>query len=627
MKDLLPYYERELSFLRQHSQAFAECYPKIAARLQMSGEGCDDPHVERMIESCALLSARVTKRLEDGYPEFSESLLNVLYPHYLRPFPSCAIAHFDADERELQLASVVSIERGTELQSRPVRGAPCTFRTAWRVNIVPVRVARLGFSPIAQAPSGVQLAAEASAMLSLSLELKLEGAQAWINSGATLRLFIDAEPSVAAALRDALFLAVIGAHVENGGGWYAIDHALIEPVGFAADEALIDFPDNAHDAYRHLTEYFAFPEKYDFFDLALGRLPLNLSQSRKLTVHFSLKGIHPGSDGARLLSTLGARNLRLGCVPVVNLFVKRGEPIRVTERKSSYPVVADGGRAFAHEVYSIDAVRRVRHSGQGESVTEFRPFFSLHHGPTPARAGNYWIGARDELVAARSPGYETTISIVGADFDPFGPKTDVLSVMLTCTNRELPTQLATGLPGGDLAIDGGIFGGAIRLVRKPTAPCRFDHRQEGVWRLISHLSLNQLSISGGGLEAFREILGLYDLAQSACSRRQIEGVKGIEQAPKSVWLKGRTGGQSGDQRVAQSGGQPFASFVRGTEVRITIDEEAFAGSGLDVFARVIDRFLGLYVHINSFVELVLLSSRSGEELIRCKPHSGASILG
>ncbi|MCK6387956.1 MAG: type VI secretion system baseplate subunit TssF, partial [Zoogloea sp.] len=118
MKDLLPYYERELAFLRSHSREFAERYPKLAAQLLLSGEGCDDPHVERMIESFALMTARVSKKIEDSYPQFTEALLSVLYPHYLRPFPSCSIAHFE--QAGSALSSVSMLPRGSELQSRPI---------------------------------------------------------------------------------------------------------------------------------------------------------------------------------------------------------------------------------------------------------------------------------------------------------------------------------------------------------------------------------------------------------------------------------------------------------------------------------------------------------------------------
>jgi len=609
LEDLLPYYERELAFLRQHSREFAERYPKLAAQLLLSGEGCDDPHVERMIQSFALLTARVSKKLEDSYPQFTEALLNVLYPHYLRPFPSCSIAHFEHAAGDL--SSIATVKRGTELQSRPIKGAACKFRTAWDVELAPVTIGELLFDPIASAPSEVRLPVGCNAILSFTLSLRGANTEAGLRKVDKLRVYIDAEPSVASALRDALFLRTLKIYAAGADQRWRIARAgLIGEVGFADDESLIEMPDTAHGAYRYLTEYFCFPEKFNFFDIRMADIPSGLLAEGKITLHISLGDLRADSDASRLLQTLSGQNLRLGCVPVVNLFAQRGDPIRISNRQTAYPVVADGRRAYAYDVYSIDAVRRVRQTPQGESITEFRPFFSLRHGETPERNGYYWYAQRDHMVAETSPGYETSLSIVDADFDPVQPKTDVLSLQLSCTNRDLPTLMSVGLPSGDLFLECGSSVRAIKLLRKPSQPCRFDHRRDGLWRIISHLSLNHLSLSGNGLAAFQEMLALYDLPRTAACRRQIEGVLGIEQRDKTLWMAGK----------------PFACFIRGQEVRLTIDESSFVGSGLDIFARCIDRFLGLYVSLNSFIQLVVISKRTGEELIRCAPRNGDSIL-
>jgi len=307
-----------------------------------------------------------------------------------------------------------------------------------------------------------------------------------------------------------------------------------------------------------------------------------------------------------MLSTLSTNNLLLGCTPVVNLFRQRGEPIRISHTAASYPVLADARRAYAYEVYSIDAVRMVRQTPQGESIVEFRPFYSLRHGETPEKHGHYWVMRRDEQMAHKSPGYETEITVVDIDFDPAEVETDTLSLQLTCTNRDLPASLAYGLRGGDLFLEGGSSVRSISFLRKPTPSQRFERGHGAHWRLVSHLSLNHLSLSGGGLEAFQEMLGLYDLPRSASTQRQIRGLESVEYKPANAWLAGN----------------PFACVVRGMEVRLTIDEEAFVGSGIHAFAQVIERFLGLYVHANSFTQLVVVADRTGEELLRCTPRSG-----
>ncbi|QNA98192.1 type VI secretion system baseplate subunit TssF [Massilia sp. Se16.2.3] len=607
MEQMLPYYESELGYLRRTLREFAERYPKIAGRLLIGGEVCEDPHTERMIESFALLNARIAKRLDDDYPEFTEALFDVLYPHYLRPFPSCSIARMDTAGAGQQ-STAGTIPRGTELTTRPVRGAACTFRTVYEVTVAPLALNAAAFADILRAPIGVRAPANASA--SLSLSLACTGAQTLAQLALpTLRLFIDGEPSFCAALRDALFMRACAARVEadGNGRWLPLGAVPVCPAGFDEDEALIDFPARSHAAYRLLTEYFCFPEKFNFFDIDLAAVCAALPASTKsVTLHLALSSIRSDSNTARLLGTLSAHNVLLGCTPVVNLFRQRGEPIRLTHATASYPVLADARRAFAYEVQAIDSVNLVRQTPQGETIVEFRPFYSLQHAQTAEQHGHYWAMRRDETLLERSPGFETHITIVDIDFDPAAVETDTLNLELTCSNRDLPALLSYGQAGGDLFLEGGSSVRSISFLRKPTASCRFPSGRGAHWRLISHLSLNHLSLSAGGVDAFREMLALYDLPRSPASQRQIGGIVAIEQKATSAWLAGN----------------PFTCLVRGVQVRLSIDEEAFIGSGIHGFAHIVERFLALYVHANSFTQLVIVSAKSGEELFTCTPKSG-----
>ena len=613
MEELLPHYERELAFLRGHAGEFARRYPKIAGRLMLSGDVGDDPHVERLIESFALLTARVHKRLDDDFPLFTESLLDVLYPHYLRPFPSCSIARFDIGSSAAQMSQGVAVPRGTPLSSRPVQGLPCRFRTATPLRLLPVNVASAAFRGAISAPSGSRLPATVHSVL--SIELELCSAQAsWATLGSTvLRLHLDGEASQVAALREALFgrVRATALQLSPHQPWAVVD-AQPFAVGFADDEALLAFDARSHPAYRLLTEYFAFPEKFNFVDLPLPP-QLLASEARRVTLHYLMAGVRADSDEARLLETVSERNLLTGCVPVVNLFAQRAEPIRVTHTTSAYPVLPDARRAWAFEVYAIDKVFRVRQTPAGEQIDTFHPFYSLLHDDLLAdgeSAGRYWHAHRDEALAERSPGFETELSIVDIDFDPARPQADTLSVEVLATNRDLPAQLQVGAPGGDLFLEGGSVAREIRLLRKPTPAWRFERGRGAQWRLISHLSLNHLSLSGSGLEALKEMLRLYDLPRSAIHRRMLDALVGIDYLPVSACLPG----------------QPFPCMARGTEIRLQVEEAGFVGAGLRLFAQVLDHFFGLYVHINSFTQLKLFSARTGEELISCPRRHGSSPL-
>jgi type VI secretion system protein ImpG len=604
---LLPYYESELAYLRRSLREFAERYPRIAGRLLISGEVCEDPHTERMIESFAFLNARIARRLDDDYPEFTEALFDVLYPHYLRPFPSCSIAQLNLSDARQQ-TTVTMLERGTEFNTRAVRSVACTFRTVYPIAIAPLAITRATFSPIIGAPDTVRLPAGATASISLRLAITCEGIGIDALGLPALRLFLDGEPSLSAALRDALLVRTVAAYVQpDGGHWIALPALPVRAAGFGEDESLIDFPARSHAAYRLLTEYFCYPEKFNFVDLDLALIAAALPRgARAVTVHLALSGIRSDSNLARMLGTLSTNNLLAGCTPVINLFAQRGEPIQMTHATASYPVVGDARRAYAYEVNAINEVNMVRQTPQGETIVKFQPFYSLKHAQTPERHGHYWAVTRDETLAERSPGFETQISIVDIDFDPADVQTTTLNLELTCTNRDLPSLVPYGQPGGDLFTPGGASTREITFLRKPSRTWRFARGRSAHWRLISLLSLNHLSLADGGVDAFREMLALHDLPRSAASTRQIGGIIAIDYVPTSAWLSGN----------------PFNCLVRGIEVRIAIDEEAFVGSGIHAFAHIVERFLALYVHANSFTQLVIVSNQSSEELLRCAPRSG-----
>lgn len=611
MDDLLPYYERELEFLRRSGSEFASAFPKVAGRLQMSGESCEDPHIERLIESFALLTARISKKLDDEYPQLTEAVLEVLYPHYLRPFPSCSVAQFVGDNVVSKLSRVVVVPSGTELATRPIKGIPCRFRSVFDIKLAPVALSAAKFETIIAAPLDVQLPAKAMGSITLKIDCLNDQLSLSALGMDVLRVFIDGDPSFSAAVRDALFMHVSQAYVQTGDrSWQKLGVMPLRQVGFDANEALIDFPVHAHPAYRLLAEYFSFPEKFSFFDIDLTEVSRLVGSARSFSLHLVLSDLRGDSPQARLLGGLSAERLKFGCTPVVNLFSQRAEPVRLQHTSHRYPVVADARRAHAFEIFSIDTVNLVRQSEHEDAVIKFRPFYSLHHGEDPARGACYWTMHRDPVLAQRSPGYETEISVVDTGFDIRSLQTDTLSLTVTCTNRDIPSSLAYGMEGGDLFIEGGTVAREIRLLRKPTQSYRFSSEGDARWRLVSHLSLNHLSLSRAGTAHLKEMLTLYDLPRSPISGRIIDGIVALTTREDTAWLPGK----------------PFASFVRGTEIVVTIDDASFVGSGIDLFAQVLKSFFSLYAHVNSFVRLTIVSAQSREVLLRCDPVCGGAVL-
>jgi type VI secretion system protein ImpG len=606
MDELFAQYERELVTMRQLCREYAERYPKVAAKLQIGGEACDDPHVERLIQSVALLCARVSKRLDDAYPQFTEALLNLLFPHYLRPFPSCAIARVmpPADGT----GNGATFPRGTVLESAQVRGVHCKFQTAYDVTPSPAAITSARFDAVIRPPSSTRLPAGVTA--SIGIEFEAAGP---VNAVAPLRVYLDGDASFCAALRDVLFMRTASAYVQAGadGAWMPLAAIPVAAAGFADEDALIPFDARSHRAYRVLAEYFAFPEKFNFVDIDLAALGARLPPDcTRFTLHLAVAEIASGSDQARMLAGLTAHSLLTGCTPVVNLFPQPGVPIEYSQRMAEYAVLAHSAQAGAYEVYSVDRVHMVKQRGRDIAPIEFRPFYALRHGENDAHKGHYWIVRHDDTLAVISPGHEKLIALVDVDGMPFAAEKTTLSIDLTCTNRDLPCRLKCGAMEGDLSIPGATRGVPIRFLRRPTRPHRLANGPGAHWRLISHLTLNHHSLAQEGAAGLREMLTLYDVTGSAVTRRQIAGVVGLDHAETTAWIRHKRG----------------SSLAHGTEVRLTIDEEAFVGAGLHLFAQVIDQFFALYVQMNSFIELLILSHQSGEELFRCKPRSGSMSL-
>ena len=604
---ILSLIEREHVRMALMVAEFGEQYPQLAGVLGMVGSECTDPGVQRIVAAMVMLGANILKQLEDNYPQFTGALLGINFPHYVQPFPSTSVVRFDygADQGKTVNDTTV-IPRGARLNAPARAGVVCQFRSAYPVTIAPLRVASARFTSPNDKPAGVAVPAGTTGFIAVVLE-SFSATQSLRELGiSAVRVFIDGDPSLRAALRDTLFARATAAYVDSGDGrWVKLKHIPITPAGFAADEALLPSKALTHPAYRLLTEYFACPEKFNFFDIDLAALCEHVPVgAQRLCLHVAVCATALDSTAERMLRPLSNKNLLLACTPVINLFARAASPIDLTHTKAEYALVACAEHAAAYDIHSVDSVRVVRDTPKGASTTEFHPYYSLRHTRAGVRAGHYFTVRRDELMARTSPGHETRIALVDIDLDPLAVETATVSVDLSCTNRDLPASLAIGAPAGDLRLDGAPCSHPVRLLRKPTPTYRFP--ADAHWRLVAMLSLNLQAVANPDLDTFTELLTLHDLPQSNATRRQIGGITAIAYRNARAWLE--AGASS--------------ARAHGIEVRLTVDEAAYVGSGIHAFAQVIEHFLGLNAHLNTFTQLTVVSQSTGKELIRCLPRSG-----
>ncbi|MTD33561.1 type VI secretion system baseplate subunit TssF [Paludibacterium denitrificans] len=605
LESILPYYERELGHLRELSGEFARRYPKIAGRLQIEGDQCADPHTERLIESFALLAARIHKKLDDDYPEVAESFLNVLYPHYLQPIPAATIVQLECDPARPEIARRYRVERGQMVQAPAINGVTCKFRSAYPVDLYPLALSEARLELTSSSAYLRQLAPDAAAVLTLELQTQ-SGLPVNSIGLESLRFFLDGEAQMH-LLYELLLSDVQKVQVGDGSEDPARTRQLpassITPVGFGRAEGMLEYDERSFVGYRLLTEYFCYPDKFLFIDFGqLDKAAARLDGER-LVLRVMLDKYPDGERYNRLLTQLGVQHLKLGCSPVVNLFRHAAEPIRVTHQKSSYAVIPDGRKPHAYEVVQIRRVQRVEKSAEGERSEEVPPFYAIRHAAQDNTPRFYWHTSRRDSPYQGDKGSDTEIHLVDLAFQPVRPAAEVLSLELLCSNRDLPEQIPFGgsqsSAHSDFTIPGHSVVKRVRLLRKPGATQRSPLGRAVQWRLISHLSLNYLSIVDSGVEALQEMLALYNLTDSAVNSRQIQGIASVISQPA----------------VTRVAGRDFTGFVRGSEIRLKLDADYYVGGSVFLFASVLERFFALYCAPNSFTRLIVENVQDSEEVL------------
>ncbi len=572
--ELLPYYEGELTYLRQMGRAFAEKYPKIATRLQLDPDECADPHVERLIESFAFMAARLQRDIDAEFPQITQALLEILYPQLTRPIPSMSIVQFSIDPKEGKITTGHRIPRHTPLIAESMRGQVCRFRTGAPAEVWPIEVSYAGIEPPGRYDF-LENRPEIAAVLRLSLvnqetglgEMELD----------KLRFFLGGDRSLTARLYEVLFLNVgeIALVGDSQDQVEFLPKDSIRAVGFDEDEALLPYPGHAHQGYRLLQEFFAFPKKFHFFDLeGLRRRPPGSALDILFLVEEEPEGL-----------TFDRDNFRLGCAPMINLFTQVSDPIRLDERRFEYRLLGDSRQKRATEIYAVDQVATSLNFDDETKILS--PFFSFsHHGGE--ENASYWIARRRESFQNDMPGSEVMLSFLDLNYRGQLPPEKIVYAKTLCTNRNIAEELRSG---SLLQIDSPSALAKARCLIKPTQAVKPRLGSRGMWQLISHLSLNYLSLSEGkqSLDALREILYLYCTPNDATDRKQVRGIRGMS-----------------TRRVThRAGDDAWRGYCRGLEVTLDFDERMFVGTSAYLFASVIHRFLALHAAINSFTQLAI----------------------
>ena len=613
---LLPYYERELNAIKRIAGEFAEAHPKIAARLRLSADGVDDPHVARLLEGSAFLAARVHHRLDDEFPELTDALLGLLYPHYLSPVPSCMVVQLDC---QADATTSTQLAPGVAFDTEPVHGEALRYRSTAPVTLWPIEVeaVRLSGLPIV-APANLDAA---GAMAVMRITLKCSAPDGTFNQLAVdrLRFFLRGPSNQTLPLYELLCAHAISiAYADTAVDLspVIVPGSAIEPGGFGPHEALIPWSARGFSGYRLMTEYFAFPEKFLFLDFTRMDEKTLVSGGNKLEIFIYLDRGVP-----ELERVLNRQSLALGCTPVVNIFPQRCEPVNLNHTDTEYRIVPDARRPRAMEVWSIERVRETLRNG---SHRPWHPFYRLTEtAPNPGIAGGFYHQTR-RPAAPGVAGSEVFLAPHDTEFDPEQTPETVLSIDALCLNRDLPTDLPFGGGRPGLRLVEGIAAVAgIVAVTPATTTARPPLRERGFWRLISQLSLGHLSVTGGpeGAAALKEVLRLYDFRDTAESRSAIDALIGVTAEPGAARAPEPepAGGRQTRRRTPPS-------FCRGLDIRLEFEPRTWQVSGLYLLASVLERFFALHATVNSFTRTQVGLRGRTEVVAKWPARSGTQVL-
>ena len=563
------YYQDELVFLRDMGREFANANPEAARFLAEPGS---DPDVERMLEGFAFLTAKLRQKLDDELPEFTHSITDMLWPHYLRPIPSITMMQFE--HANMATAEIKPLKAGIEIDSVPVDGTRCRFRTCYDFDLLPLVIADVQLRR--ESPARLRVRFTGPEKLTLdkmrlsSLRLHLLGEQAITRS-----LYVS-------LLRHVRRVTVRAGKGEDGAASFELPAGKISPVGFQDDQAVLSGPGPSFPGFRLLQEYFTAPGKFMFIELSGLQGTSTFTGASSFTVDFEFNRL------PEAMPPVSKANIAVNCVPAVNLFKHDADPIRLVRGRSEYTLRPAGNPAH-FEVHSIDRVSGLELGTAKERL--FSPQFKLAR--TGRRNELFYHARRQESISGGSS--EMLVQFIDAEDPDVRPDLETISIELTCTNA----QLAARLDAGDVSVKTGnapMFA-KYRNITRPTPTVAPPLRGDLHWRLIAHLSLNYMTLLS--VDALRAVVGLYnfkarvDRQSEQAHVRLLDGIVDVKGESAAMLVEGTP--------------------VRGLEIELTLDEEQLGGEGdMFFFGSVLNEFFAQYVTLNSFSRLTVKGAKHAE---------------
>ncbi|MBT0723587.1 type VI secretion system baseplate subunit TssF [Rosenbergiella sp. S61] len=608
--NFLDYYNRELTFVREMAQEFAERHPKIAGRLGMHGIEVADPYVERLIEAFCFLSARTQIKLDAEFPKFTQRLLDLIYPNYNSPTPSMGVVQLKPNLSEGDLTHGYKIPKKSAFYSRILPGemTRCEFRNNQDVTLWPLEIAEVRLTSVPPDIPNMENYRLNHHQLkgALRIKLKLQGDLVFsaLKGLDNLPFYIQGDERVVSHTFELLHGSHVATVIRSGdrekNQHHVINNQPLKFEGMDPDQSLLPLQWNMFHGHTLIQEYIACRERFYFFSLTQLSAALEENNTNEVEIIILLNKLPQ-----ELIAHLDSSRFLLFCTPVINLFPKRVDRIEVNRALNHFHIVPDRSRPLDYEIFSVNKVLGLQ-AETSEELT-FNPLYQTRHSDT-GNFGRYFSVKREvrtkESISrkydTRTPysGTEIFISLVDQQEAPYGEHIRYLLVDAVATNRDLP-RLLTSTDSFDLTMSDSVPIHGARFVSSPSAPRAPFAVGESAWRLIRQLSFNYLPLSdmdhAQGGESLRNMLRLFTTAADLDSVAQINSLVGCKTEPVV-------------RRLSDEG---LLVYGRGVCCSLTVDEEGFSGVSPYLFGLIMKNYLARHAAINIFTETELHSMQRG----------------
>lgn len=607
------YFQQEMRYLRRSVEGFSHTYPEVAAELKLSAGRSNDPHVEQLLQSFAFMTGKLQADLAQQQDQIPNQLLNSLYPNLMRSLPCMTVLQANIEADGANFINGYVLEKGRQFIAEAGRKGTngehetmeCRFENCYSTPLWPLEVTHTDIIPRNNFTELDQLGTNKSKFVKtiLSINIKNMGSDPIRDYPIDRLRFYIADVEQRTKIYQALNDNLLGVAIKVGNKITRLDNEnfplkkVLDWQGFNDKQNVLPDDSGSLRSYRLIQEYFAFPEKFYFFDILLL---INNHIFDDALNEFEILFLLENSPNNLYFNS---NCFKLNCFPAINLYEKTFKPVGLLQNQYEYRLLADEKHYMYAEVHNITDVHTISYDGSRHQVSAWLG------ATTQSDVNLYYISRPVGLLKPGERGSDTLLSLYSPDFSPCEPVDQTLIVRGLCNNRRLPEALREGQKM-QLVGSGPMINAIIQGI-----PSKFkatNLNSKNTLKLLSQLSLNLGSLSNQEecLATLKKILSLYSNENSITHQRQLSGLIAMQ----SHAVTRRIGGES------------WRGHCRGRLISLEINEDYFAGSNPLLLGAVLSYFFGLYTTLNHFVQLQLVSDQREGVWAQWQPRIGEKVI-